>query len=159
MTKHEWVEQIETVRARPSDVEDLVALLGASVPDCTPQTVWELPWTWHHYRLVRSDDGDLVGAASLRPISKGRAEIRGLTVATSWRNRGIARALIQDLIREADRLDLDVVCVTRTPDLFVRFGFQETSPSWLDHRRRSPTPVSAPTSRRVAMSRQVEMCS
>lgn len=149
---------IETSWARPSDVSALVALLGASVPDCTPQTVWELPWTWHHYRVVRTAGGAIAGAASSRPIAKGRAEIRGLTVAPTWRNHGIARALVRDLIEDAERNDMDVVCVTRSPDLFAKFGFHETPPTWLDHHRRS-TWTSEPSERRVAMSRELEMCS
>jgi N-acetylglutamate synthase-like GNAT family acetyltransferase len=143
-------------RARADDVESLVELLGASVPHCLPQTVWELPWAWHHYRVACSDDGEIIGAASLQPQSSGRAEVRGLTVASAWRGHGIAAALLTELIGEADRSSLDVVCVTRFPDFFSRFGFRETPPDWIDHHHRRSAHPARPKGPRIAMTRAAE---
>jgi N-acetylglutamate synthase-like GNAT family acetyltransferase len=135
----------------------LVDLLGASVPDCLPQTVWELPWMWRHYRVACSPTGEIVGAASLQPQSGGRAELRGLTVTPEWRGCGIAGALVNEVIDAAERSSLDVLCVTRFPDFFGRFGFRETAPRWIDHRRRSIP--AARHERRVAMTRSLAVCS
>ena len=65
--------------ARLEDLPALVDLLADAVPDCLPETVWQLPWTWAAY-LVAEDDGDLVGAASLQRTDPRAplAEIRGL---------------------------------------------------------------------------------
>lgn len=150
---------LEVSPARHADLRGLVELLGASVPDCIPQTVWELPWTWHHYRVVRTPEGRIVGAGSLQPLPRRRAEVRGLTVARGWRGHGIARTLLHDLIERAERQGLEVVCVTRSPDFFARFGFHDTSPSWLDTHHRRSIPTNEQAKRRIAMSRPPEVCS
>jgi len=149
----------EISRARLEDVPELVRLLGASVPDCSPQTVWELPWMWHHYHVARSADGEIVGAASIQPAGRARAEVRGLTVAPSWRGRGVARALLGRLIERAERSGADLVCMTRSPELFLKFGFLETAPHWTDPRRRPCGPAEKPDSPRIAMSRHAETSS
>ena len=137
-------------RARLDDLSDLVSLLGAAVPDCLPETVWQLPWTWHDYVVARDERGTLVAAGSLQRVDRRRAEIRGLTVAEGQRGRGLASPVIRTLMRIADRRGLDIVCVTRKPEFFARFGFHATPPDWLQVERRL-SPVKAPE-RRVAMS-------
>lgn len=148
-------------RAERDDLPRLVSLLGGCVPGCTPQTVWELPWTWENYRKAETEDGRLVGAAALQrfdrhgagraPASDHWAEVRGLVVHGDWRGHGIARALVRRLIEDSDDAGLELVCVTRQPEFFARLGFRETFPSWIDVNRRPRTPGRAGRGRRVAM--------
>jgi len=137
-------------RAQLEDLSDLVALLGEAVPDCLPETVWQLPWTWHDYVVARTPSGKLVAAASLQTVDDRRAEIRGLTVAESHRGQGLATELVRTLMRIAERRDLETLCVTRKPDFFARLGFHATLPNWLKSERRL-SPVKA-NNVRVAMA-------
>lgn len=137
-------------RAGLDDLSDLVSLLGAAVPDCLPETVWQLPWTWHDYVVARDASGDLVAAGSLQSVDPRRAEIRGLTVAEGHRGRGLASAVIRTLMQIAERRSQDILCVTGKPEFFARFGFHATPPDWLQAERRlSPVKAREP---RVAMS-------
>ena len=55
------------------------AMRAAAVPDCAPQTVWELPWTWHCYSVVRARgrDGEerIVAALKQGIIDAEQAEV------------------------------------------------------------------------------------
>lgn len=137
-SRQHQLDQAELLTFEPAafaDVRALIELLGESVPAVSPGTVWEIPWTWQHYRVVRDSFGSLAGAGSLRPLDERRAEIRGLVAAPEWRGAGVASALMDSLLQWARERELDVVCVTRKPEFFRRFGFTETTPSWVDPRR------------------------
>ncbi len=146
--------------ARYDDVQALVRLLGDNVPHVSAETVWQVPWNWHHYRVIRAPSGDLIGAGSLQPLACGRLEIRGLVVHRDWRKSQLATSLMKSLLLEARRRGIDIVCITRRPSFFRRFGFNETSPTWLDARRRQVSgkqgpPIAASVSKRprIAMTR------
>ena len=92
------VDRASLRSAERADLNDLVALLGAAVPQCLPETVWQLPWAWSTYVVVR--DGDrLVAAGSLQRVDERRAEIRGLVVAPSHQGNGLASAVVEELLR------------------------------------------------------------
>ncbi|MCA9669222.1 MAG: GNAT family N-acetyltransferase [Myxococcales bacterium] len=129
-------------RARAGDLAQLKALLGGAVPDCAPQTVWELPWTWQCYSVVRARGRDgterIVACGALRELDEELCELRGVYVAPAFRGRGLAAALIEHLLARAAHGVRRVVCVTRKPELFARHGFVAVAwPSWIDHARRT----------------------
>lgn len=129
-------------RARRDDITELKSLLGGNVPDVSTDTVWHVPWTWQHYCVVRGPDG-IAAAGSLQPLSDRRAEIRGIVVASWARGRGLAKAVVEQLVVWAEEEGLEPVCATRKPELFRQLGFEETFPSWLDLRRRPTEPLPA----------------
>ncbi len=114
----------------------LIELLAETVPDCSPATVWEVPWSWTQYRVAKDASGQLVGAVALRCIDDHSTEIRGLAVASNWRGCGVAGALVEDALELAADMEKEVVCVTRKPTFFEQFGFRATFPTWLDQKRR-----------------------
>ena len=115
----------------------LKRLLAKTVPECSPETVWELPWSWTTYRVAKDLSGELVGAVALRCIDDFSTEVRGLAVAANWRGCGVAGALVEDALELAAKMEKEVVCVTRKPAFFEQFGFRDTFPTWLDQKRRS----------------------
>lgn len=125
--------QIEISRASSSDLATIVDLLTANIPHVSEHTLSALPQTWPTYFVARcpAQGNALIGAASLQRLDEGRAEIRGLAVDENQRGCGIARMLVERLLDEARSEQLSAVCVTRRPEFFRRFGFEETSPSWL----------------------------
>lgn len=141
------LERSAVAAATLRDVRALVELLGGSVPAVAAETVWEVPWTWQHYWIVRDASGDIVCAGSLRPLDDRRAEIRGLVVAPRARGTGIATVLVDHLLERADALGLEAVCVTRKPSFFRRFGFAETIASWVVPQRTLGKSSFQPTSR------------
>ena len=128
-------------RARAADLPALVALLTA-VPGCLPETVWQLPWTWPSYLLIRSADA-IVASGSLQEVVGGLGEIRGLVVHPDHQAQGHASTLVKALLQDAAQRDLTPVCVTRKPGFFERHGFQETPAQWMVAERRLPPLTSA----------------
>lgn len=124
-------------RARHADLDAMVAFLGAAVPDCLPETVWQLPWRWPHYVLLRDERGELAATGSLQPVDDLRTEIRGLFVAASQRGRGLASIVVRILEGDARRQGREVVCVTKKPEFFRKLGFRATPATWLDSQRRN----------------------
>jgi len=126
----------ETLLIRPARLDDLpqlVELLDGAVPDCLPETVWQLPWTWTAYQVAETEEGDVVAAGSLQRVDPRSplAEIRGLIVAESHRGQGLASRVVRALLDEAERRGLTPVCVTKKPAFFARLGFDETPPVWV----------------------------
>lgn len=135
--------------ARVTDLSRLVALLAASTPDCASQTVWDLPWQWPNYRVVREAEV-VVASGALTPLGDGRSEIRGLAVAPEFRGRGLARRLVDDLVDGAVNRGHEAVCVTRNPEFFGRLGFTRVHPFWLELQP-ARRPLGEPAADRVAM--------
>lgn len=145
-------DEIVIEDAVAADAPDLMRLLESCKPDTSSQTIWDLPWTWSEYRIVRDEAGRPIAAGALSELDTYRFEIRGLAVAHNARGRGLASALVADLLDRADRGSVETVCMTRRPSFFRRFGFECTEPMWLPERRwiAAPAPEASP---RVAMHR------
>jgi len=137
--------------ARADDQSTLVRLLSSAVPDCSPQTVWDVPWLWPRYRVARDRSGSVIAAGTLQELEGNRVEIRGLAVDEDWRGKGVAGALVEDLLDIADEQGKEAVCVTRKPSFFERFGFHMTFPSWLSRQRQQVHGGRKDAAPRVAM--------
>lgn len=139
--------------ATPHDVRALIGLLAEAVPDCSPQTVWSVPWTWPHYRLVFDAEGALAGAGALVEVDASTVELRGLVVSQTHRGRGLATLLVSHLLECTQSSGRRMVCVTKNPRFFQKFGFQQTAPRWLEHDPQRRIGFGARTpSPRVAMA-------
>lgn len=110
-------------KARRKDVGSLARLFLANIEDVVPQSFREIQRNLHSTAVVRTD-GRVVASASLRALDKGTCEIRGLIVSKKWRGFGLAERLVRRLIRQARRSGRGLICVTRHPDFFRRYGFR-----------------------------------
>jgi len=139
--------------ATPHDVRALIALLAEAVPDCSPQTVWSVPWTWPDYRLVYDARGALAAAGALVEFDASTVELRGLVVGRNHRGQGLATLLVSHLLQCAHDSGRRMVCVTKNPRFFQKLGFQHTAPRWLEHDPRRRIGFGARTpSPRVGMT-------
>lgn len=136
--------------AEREDLPELIALISTVVPDCLPETVWQLPWHWQDYVVAEGPKG-LEAAGSLQPVDGGTAEIRGICVHPEHRGRGLASSVVEELVHRAERRGLRAVCVTRKPAFFERLGFRETPTTWMRVERRL---YSKPGPARVGMQRE-----
>ncbi len=110
-------------KARRKDVSSLARLFLANIEDVVPQGFTEIQKNLHSTAVVRTD-GRVVASASLRALDKGTCELRGLIVSRKWRGFGLAERLVKRLIRQARRSGRGLICVTRHPDFFRRYGFR-----------------------------------
>ncbi len=88
--------------------------------------------------LVAEEKGRLLGCGALRHYNRQLAEIRSLCVNPGMKGRGVGRALIERLLREAEQLGLRAVfALTLAPEFFLKCGFRltarETFPMKITH--------------------------
>jgi len=92
------------------------------------ENIWEF--------TVAEEDGELLGCGALKFYSAELAEIRSLCVTPGIENRGLGRALSEEILSEAERYGLKTVfALTVVPGFFEKLGFREAP------RERFPTKV------------------
>lgn len=98
----------------------------------------ELPWVNGQYALadfVRSDledtilvaevDGERAGVGRLVPAGEGHVELGGMYVVEAHRGRGVARALVEGLLHQAQGRTVWCIPYARVQDLYRGFGFAD----------------------------------
>ena len=100
-----WTEKGENL---PRDKSDLAKSVGEfAVSEC---------------------DGKVAGCASLYVYDTGLAEIRSLSIEPGFENRGQASALVEAMVKRAEKLAIERVFVlTRMPEFFMKLGFSPIS--------------------------------
>lgn len=84
--------------------------------------------------LIAHWSGELAGCGALRPLDTDTAEVRRMFVLPAWRRRGVARALLDQLVRRAAGLAYRVVRLetgNRQPEaiaLYQSAGFVRIAP-------------------------------
>jgi amino-acid N-acetyltransferase len=82
------------------------------------ENIWEF--------TVAEDSGELLGCGALKFYSADLGEIRSLCVAPGVENRGLGRALSEQVLDEAERYGLKTVfALTVVPGFFGKLGFLE----------------------------------
>ncbi len=77
--------------------------------------------------VVAEEDGVIVGCGALKFYNAELAEIRSLCVAPGVSHHGVGRAVVEDLIAEAEQRRLKTVfALTMAPAFFQKCGFRET---------------------------------
>ncbi len=78
---------------------------------------------WHRFILAVDRAGRIIGCGQVKPHADGTLELASLSVLPEWRNRGVARAIIEHLL-EQNPGRLYLTCQTRLEPLYQKFGFQ-----------------------------------
>lgn len=104
-----WADKGENL---PRDRSDLAKAVGEfSVTEC---------------------DGKVTGCASIYVYDTGLAEIRSLGVEPGFERRGQGSALVEAIVKRAEKLAIKRVFVlTRMPEFFMKLGFSPTSKSMM----------------------------
>ena len=90
-----------------------------------PRTEFELSEAIRDFSVVRSGD-NLFGCGALHFYSPSTGEIRSLAVAEHAKTHGVGRRLVEALIEEAQRYELDALfAFTYVVDFFTKLGFRE----------------------------------
>lgn len=77
---------------------------------------------WERFTVAESAAGEVIGCVQLKPHRDGSLELASLAVREDWRGRGVARALIEDLIA-GNNGELYLMCRSGLGPLYEKFGF------------------------------------
>ncbi len=114
----------------PAQAEDVSAIAALLAPYAAEGTV--LPRSEENIRFylpnfrVAKIDGKIVGCVAVRDFGNQLFEVRSLVVARDLHGSGIGRMLVEhEIERLRSRLtEWKLFTLTRTPEFFVRIGFQ-----------------------------------
>jgi N-acetylglutamate synthase-like GNAT family acetyltransferase len=81
---------------------------------------------WHRFIVAETLDGQFVGCGQLKPHSDGTLEMASIAVKSAWREKGVARIIIQKLMAAAPR-PLYLTCRAQMGPFYERFGFRAVS--------------------------------
>ncbi|HLC06232.1 MAG TPA: GNAT family N-acetyltransferase [Anaerolineales bacterium] len=112
-------------RARASDVENIVALLGPYIErgELLPRDPSEISGTIDHW-VVAIEGNKLLGCGSLVAYSDELSEVRSLAVVPGYRGMGIGRALMEMLVEVARGVGVRrLFGLTRVVPFFIQSGF------------------------------------
>ena len=76
------------------------------------------------FRVAEDADGNLIGCGALHVMWEDLGEVRTLIVEDEWLHRGVGKAIVEGLERDARELGLSrLFCLTFEVDFFSRQGF------------------------------------
>jgi N-acetylglutamate synthase-like GNAT family acetyltransferase len=78
---------------------------------------------WQRFLIAVTPEGDFIGCGQLKPHADGSVELASLAVNPAWRERGVARALIEALLA-AHPGELYLMCQSSLGPMYEKFGFQ-----------------------------------
>ncbi|CAG8999148.1 MAG: Argininosuccinate lyase [Candidatus Celerinatantimonas neptuna] len=119
--------------ARMTDLDGIQSLVNywSDVGENLPRPRRELTKSIGEF-AVTEQAGRVTGCASLYLYDTGLAEIRSLGVNPEFQRGGQGKALVEFMVKKAQRMALDKVFVlTRVPEFFMKMGFSPTSKSFL----------------------------
>ena len=123
-------------KAQFHQIGKMKKILQENLPYISVSTVRSLASQWRHYWVIKSENDDtLIGLGALITVQANTVELRGIAIANEYRQQKFANTLIDKLISHAKVKKLNLVCVTRLPTLFKKFGFVESIPFWLQSGR------------------------
>ena len=81
---------------------------------------------WKRFIVAVNDRQEVIGCGQLKPHGKEILELASIAVVPEYRKQGIARAIIEHLLKDSPR-PLYLTCVSRTGPFYEKFGFRAIS--------------------------------
>lgn len=78
---------------------------------------------WRRFLVAVDGTGQIVACGQIKPHRDGSHELASIAVSLEWRHKGIASALIQQLLDIAPG-ELYLTCRSTLAPFYTRFGFQ-----------------------------------
>lgn len=107
------------------DAEQIHVLIDSYSGDGTllPRTLPEICENIRDFVVVE-DEGRIIGCGALHLYGPHLAEVRSIAVYPHTKGKGAGRALVEELLVQAERQEVTCVCLfTRIPEFFARLGF------------------------------------
>lgn len=119
MTKRLANQEIRIRPARETEsapIKELIHLVGINPMDLD----------WKRFIVAVNDRDEMIGCVQLKPHGKDILELASLAVYPKHQGKGVARALIEYLLKDSPR-PLYLMCESSLGSLYEKFGFREIS--------------------------------
>jgi N-acetylglutamate synthase-like GNAT family acetyltransferase len=83
---------------------------------------------WQRFTLAVDSTGRVIGCGQVKPHTDGSFELASIAVLPEWRNKGIARRIIEHLL-EGYPGRLYLTCLSHNGPMYQKFGFHAIQPS------------------------------
>ncbi|HSG42381.1 MAG TPA: GNAT family N-acetyltransferase [Anaerolineales bacterium] len=94
---------------------------------------------WKRFVVAVNEQDEIIGCGQLKPHGKEILELASIAVVPEHRRKGIARAVIEHLLKDSPR-PLYLTCISSTGPLYEKFGFvslsQEEMPRYYQRLRK-----------------------
>jgi len=94
---------------------------------------------WKRFILAVNDRDEIIGCGQLKPHGKEILELASIAVVPEHRGKGVARAVIEYLLKDSPR-PLYLTCISSIGPLYEKFGFvslaQEEMPRYYQRLRK-----------------------
>lgn len=121
------MSEIEFFKPKVSDIASMQKLVESEVENgnILERNSNEMATTIRSYTAARQNN-EVIGFVALHIHTDTLAEVRSLVVKESFRNKGIATTLINEVIQEGKELHLQrLLVLTYKKSFFESFGFTE----------------------------------
>ncbi len=81
---------------------------------------------WRRFFVAQTGSGEVIGCVQVKPHRHGVQELASLAVASEWRQRGVAHALLLHLLAE-HRGHLYLMCRSGLGGMYRKYGFEALS--------------------------------
>lgn len=78
---------------------------------------------WRRFVVAVDSNGDLIGCGQIKPHRDGSQELASVAVHLEWRGRGVARALVENLLRSHPGM-VYLTCRAELGIFYEKFGFR-----------------------------------
>ena len=112
-----------------AQIRDLIRLVGIN----------PMGLDWKRFVVAVNERDEVIGCGQLKPHGKEILELASIAVVPEQRGQGIARAVIEHLLKDSPR-PLYLTCVSSNGPLYEKFGFvslsQEEMPRYYQRLRK-----------------------
>ena len=81
---------------------------------------------WKRFIVAVNDQDQVLGIGQVKPHGEEVLELASIAVYPEYRSQGIARAIIEHLLKESPR-PLYLTCISSLGPFYEKFGFREIS--------------------------------
>ena len=110
MTQYEMRPALESESAQ---IKDLINLVGINPTGLD----------WKRFVVATNESGQVIACGQIKPHGVDIRELASIAVNPEHRSHGLARAVIEMLLRENPR-PLYLMCVSHNGPMYEKFGFQ-----------------------------------
>jgi N-acetylglutamate synthase-like GNAT family acetyltransferase len=78
---------------------------------------------WRRFLIAMNSENELLGCGQIKSHFDGSLELASIAVKEQARGQGVARTVIQELLKRETNRPLFLMCRARLEMLYVKFGF------------------------------------